>query len=250
MTLLVHGLSVVRSGRRLLDGVDLRAEAGRLTVVIGPNGAGKTTLLSAVAGAIASTGSVVLDGVDVRGLSSKELAWVRAVVSQYLSCPFGYSVADIVAVGRLAHAGSALAGNDRNAIAAAMSAAGVAALATRAVPTLSGGERQRVALAKALAQLHERVLDGRPHLLLLDEPTANLDPAHQHQILARARWLASRGGTVIATMHDLTLASLYADEVVLLDRGRIVDHGPVDDVLDAREHRAAVQGRGRPRALG
>ena len=232
MTLRVEGLTVERAGRRLVEAVGFEAARGRLLAVLGPNGAGKTTMLAAIAGSTAtSQGRVELGDVVLTGQPPRPLAQVRAMMAQHFECAFGYLVRDVVALGRIAHAGTARAGNDAAAVAAALAAADILPLAGRTVTTLSGGERQRVAFAKAHAQLHERIGGSEPALLLLDEPTASLDPEHQHRMLVEARRIAARGVVVVVTLHDLGLASLYADDVLVLDRGRIAGHGPTAQVL-------------------
>jgi iron complex transport system ATP-binding protein len=232
MTLAVQSLTVERAGRRLIDEITFQAAGGRLLAILGPNGAGKTTLLSAIAGLTATTsGTVQLGTTVLTGQSPRRLAETRAMMTQHFDCAFAYHVRDVVGLGRIAHAGTARAGNDAVAIAAALAAADLAHLAGRVVTTLSGGERQRVAFAKAHAQLHERFCGGDPAMLLLDEPTASLDPEHQHRMLVEARRLAGRGPVVIVTLHDLSLASLYADDVLVLDAGRIAAHGSAADVL-------------------
>jgi iron complex transport system ATP-binding protein len=232
MTLDVQGLTVARAGRRLVDEVSFGAAGGRLLAVLGPNGAGKTTLLAAIAGLTAMTnGTVQLGATVLTGQSPRRLAEIRSMMAQHFDCAFGYLVRDVVALGRIAHAGTARAANDGAAISAALAAADLAHLAERVVTTLSGGERQRVGFAKAHAQLHERLCGGEPPMLLLDEPTASLDPEHQHRMLVEARRIAGQGAVVIVTLHDLALASLYADDVLVLERGRIAGHGPTADVL-------------------
>ncbi len=232
MTLAVQGLTVERVGRRLVDEVSFRAPRGRLLAILGPNGAGKTTLLSAIAGLTrATSGTVQLGTTILTGQPPRRLAAIRAMMTQHFDCAFAYAVREVVGLGRIVHAGTAQAGNDAAAVAAALAAADLAHLAGRVVTTLSGGERQRVAFAKAHAQLHERCCTGDPAMLLLDEPTASLDPEHQHRMLVEARRLAGRGPVVIVTLHDLSLASLYADDVLVLDGGRIAAHGSTSDVL-------------------
>jgi iron complex transport system ATP-binding protein len=232
MMLDVQGLTVARAGRRLIDGVCFAAAGGRLMAVLGPNGAGKTTLLAAIAGLTAATkGRVQLGATVLTGQSPRRLAEIRTMMGQHFDCAFGYLVRDVVALGRIVHAGTARAANDAAAISAALAAADLAHMTGRVVTTLSGGERQRVAFAKAHAQLYERLCGGESPMLLLDEPTASLDPEHQHNILVEARRIAGRGAVVIVTLHDLALASLYADDVLVLEAGRIAGHGPTAEVL-------------------
>jgi len=232
MSLVVSDLRVERGRRAVLRDVAFQADPGRILVVMGPNGAGKTTLLAAIAGSLRPTkGDVTFNGEMLSALKPELLAMRRASMAQDFDCPFAYSVEDIVSLGRLCHAGTARAGQDHAAVSAALACADLMPLARRAVTTLSGGERQRVAFAKAVAQLFDRAAHGEPHLLILDEPVSSLDPEHQHRLLQQARMMAQGGATVLVTLHDLTLASIYGDDVLVLDRGGIAAHGPMSQTL-------------------
>jgi len=234
MSLLVEDLSVGRGGRIVLRDISFVAPAGRVLVVMGPNGAGKTTLLGAVAGLLRmARGRVLFAGEALHHLDPRESAVRRAVMAQHFDCPFAYPVEEVVALGRLCHAGTARAAGDGAALGAALAAADLGALARRPITTLSGGERQRVAFAKAVAQLFDRAATGEPHLLILDEPVASLDPEHQHRLLRQARLMAAGGATVVVTLHDLTLASIYGDDVLVLDRGRVAAAGAIAETLTA-----------------
>jgi iron complex transport system ATP-binding protein len=219
--LVAHGLVAGYGARGVLQGIDLVLEPGALIALVGPNGAGKSTLLRALAGLIRPTaGSVTLDGVDVASLSRAALASRIAVVPQTFDTLFPFTVREIVALGRSARLGlfARPTSGDAAAVARAIDAQDLGALVDRRLDALSGGERQRVVLAMALAQ--------EADVLLLDEPTAHLDPAHQIGIVRRSAELArSRGVVALAVLHDLNLAAL-ADRVVVLDGGRIVGDGP------------------------
>lgn len=222
-----------RIGRtQLLDGVDLTVVPGRFTAVIGPNGAGKSTLLRCLCGEIApASGRVTLDGTPISAWDLVALARRRAVLPQQVTLDFPLTVREVVTLGRGPHRGVADAGTDRRAVDAAMDAADVTVLAERSYPTLSGGEQQRVQFARALAQIHGTA--AAPTYLLLDEPTASLDLAHQSAVLRVARGLADAGTGVLAILHDLNQAARFADEVVLLRRGRVFAAGPPAEVLTA-----------------
>jgi iron complex transport system ATP-binding protein len=222
-----------RIGRTsLLDGVDLAAAPGRFTAVIGPNGAGKSTLLRCLCGEIVpASGRITLDGTPIAGWDLVALARRRAVLPQQVTLDFPLTVREVVALGRGPHRGVADAVADRRAVDAAMDAADVTVLADRSYPTLSGGEQQRVQFARALAQIHGAV--ATPTYLLLDEPTASLDLAHQSTVLRVARSQADAGSGVLAILHDLNQAARFADEVVLLRRGRVFAAGPPAEVLTA-----------------
>jgi iron complex transport system ATP-binding protein len=222
----VEALAVELGGRRVADGVTLSVPRGGWTTLIGPNGAGKSTVLRAVAGLVAHGGAVAVDGVPVRDASARRRARLIASVPQAPLLPPDMTVGEYAMLGRTAHLtflgrpGEA----DRAAAAAALERLDLAALAGRRLDELSGGERQRVVLARAIAQ-------DAP-VLLLDEPTAALDVGRQQEVLELVDALrAERDLTVLGAMHDLTLAGQYAERLALLDRGRLVAHGPPRDVL-------------------
>ena len=226
--------------RVVLDDVGVLAPAGGVTGLLGPNGSGKSTLLRVLAGvqqagraaAPSDAGppsapgpATTFEGADVTALPRRERARVLALVEQDASTDLPLSVLDAVLLGRIPHR-SLLAGDsdaDHAAAHAALDAAGAKELADREVGTLSGGERQRVHMARALAQ--------QPRLLLLDEPTNHLDIAAQLHAMRVLRDLAADGVTVVAALHDLNLAASTCDHLVLLDHGRVVAAGPVDEVL-------------------
>jgi iron complex transport system ATP-binding protein len=226
----------VSLGRRpVLSDLSLRLAPGEVVAVIGPNGAGKSTLLSVMAGARqADSGTALLDGAPLASVASGDLARKRAVLSQSHALSFDFAVRDVVELGRAPYRGRPEARHDGEAIDASLAFTGAAHLAERRYTTLSGGEKQRVQFARVLAQIWRTApcfCDGR--YLLLDEPTNNLDLAHQHGTLTLARELASQGAGVLAVLHDPNLASLYADRVVLLERGRIQADGSPQDVFRA-----------------
>jgi iron complex transport system ATP-binding protein len=216
---------------RLVDDVSLEIRPGRMIALVGPNGAGKSTLLRMLAGELRPTdGRVSLEGKALGAWNATLLARRRAVVSQAAQVDFPMSAAEIVALGRIPHAGTCDRARHDGLVRQALVAADAAGLAARAYATLSGGEQQRVQFARALAQ----ILDAPERAyLLLDEPTASLDIAHQAQILRAARRLADLGTGVFVVLHDLNLAAAHADAVVLLSRGRIAASGAPDDVLTA-----------------
>ncbi|WP_448951313.1 ATP-binding cassette domain-containing protein [Labrys neptuniae] len=231
-SLRVANLKVERNGRVILNEISFEARVGRVLVVMGPNGAGKTTLLAAIGGALRPAGGVIdFAGGPLAALRPEAMAARRAYMAQHFDCPFAYSVEDIVALGRLCHAGTPAAARDKMAVAAALASADLAPLARRPVTMLSGGERQRVAFAKAIAQIFDRSAAGEPHLVILDEPVSSLDPEHQHRLLGQARQLAEKGATVVVTLHDLTLASIYGDDALVLDRGHVAAAGAVAETL-------------------
>jgi iron complex transport system ATP-binding protein len=208
--------------------------------VVGPNGAGKSTLLRAVGGIVDATGSIDLGGRPAAGMTRREMARLVALVPQEPVIPRGMRVVDYVLLGRTAHLGffEAEGAADLDVAVKALADLDAGPLADRTVDTLSGGERQRIVIARALAQ--------ESPVLLLDEPTTALDVGHQQEVLDLVdRLRAERNLTVLATMHDLTLAGQYADWLVMLDAGEVVVAGSADEVLTeeavARHYGARVR---------
>lgn len=207
--------------------IDLELERGTLRALIGPNGSGKTTLLKLLTGILKpSRGQVLLEQTDLQTIPRRELARHLAFVPQEVHINFGFTVRQMVMLGRTPYVG-AMSGpsrRDRETVESTMQLTDLLPFAERLVTELSGGEQQRVVIAMALAQ--------EPDVLLLDEPTVHLDLNHQVEILELVRRLnRERGLTVLATMHDLNLAALYFDDLVLLEQGRIVARGSAQQVL-------------------
>ena len=223
-----RNLRVKIAGKEILHGLNVDIAAGRRTAIVGPNGAGKTTLLRALAGLNHRyTGEIVLDGRELGSYSEKALARVRAILPQERAAAQGLTVEQLVTYGRFAHAGlfqTRSDAEDKEAVAWAMETAQVSAFAEREVHTLSGGERQRVFLAMALSQ--------RPRLLLLDEPTTYLDVAHQLRVMEIiTRLNRVHGMTILMVLHDMAHAMQYADDIVLMQSGRVRATGTPTEVL-------------------
>ncbi|WP_234052937.1 MULTISPECIES: heme ABC transporter ATP-binding protein [unclassified Xanthobacter] len=221
---------VVAGGRVLLDGVALALRPGEVTVLVGPNGAGKSTLLRALSGEHRLAGGTVrLDGADIHAMPAAELARRRAVLPQAAEVAFAFSVAEVISVG-LMGVGPTAGGEGASRVARLLRQVDLPGFSERRYESLSGGERQRVQLARILAQL-ECAQAGKPSYLFLDEPTASLDLAHQLTVLRLARAHADAGGGVLAVLHDLNLAAMVADRLVVLAHGGLVAEGPVAGVL-------------------
>ena len=224
--------TVVVDGRRLLDGVSLAFRSGEVTAILGENGAGKSTLIHLLAGdVVPDHGTVRLDGRPLADWSIRELARRRAVLPQSHALAFAFTALELTVLGRAPHHGGHPGPGDLAAARRALAATDALHLADRSVPSLSGGERSRVMLARVLAQIEREDGDGSETVLLLDEPTATLDLAHQHAAFAVLRGLAERGVAVVVVVHDPNLAARYADRVALLRDGRLLADGPTDEVL-------------------
>ena len=218
---------VVRRGARLvLDGLDVSVAPGEVLSIVGPNGAGKSTLLLAWLGLLPFAGTLRLAGRDARALSPRERARLLAYVPQSEGRTMPFTVEELVGLGRYAfwHGWRGPDAADREAVREALALTGTTAFARRPVAGLSGGERQKVMIAAALAQ------DARA--LLLDEPTAFLDPRHQCETAMLLRRLnRERGLAVVLVTHDLNLGARCADRVLALREGRAVYCGPTGDFL-------------------
>ncbi|MDE3111835.1 MAG: ABC transporter ATP-binding protein [Chloroflexota bacterium] len=227
-TLAAERISAGYGGRRVLVDVDVALESGALVALVGPNGAGKSTLLRCLAGLVRpSGGRVLLDGTDLASLDRGAIARRIAVVPQTFDTLFPFTVREIVSLGRTARLGllAIPRGADVAAVDRAIDDLDLRDLAPRRVDELSGGERQRAVLAMALAQ------DG--DALLLDEPTAHLDPAHQRATLILIRRLArERRLAALAVLHDLNLAAALCDRIVVMSDGRVAADGAPSGVLD------------------
>ncbi len=225
-----RGVCVDRGGVQVVTDVDLVVEAGDWVAVVGPNGAGKTSLLHAVAGLIPASGSLHVGGLDPGHASRRGIARVLALMPQRPVVPEGTTVRELVALGRTPHLrrfGTETAA-DRDAVERTLRRLELLELADREAVDLSGGELQRVVLGRALAQ--------EPQVLLLDEPTSALDIGHQQHVLDLVNRMRLQDQlTVIAAMHDLTLAAQYGRRVVLLHQGRVVaDASPAEVLLPTR----------------
>ena len=234
-------------GKAILAAASLTVSPGKVVALIGPNGAGKSTLLRVMAGERRPTaGTVRLHGIDIARLRPRELARHRSVLAQSVALAFAFTVDEVV---RLGLPGDVAEAEATTLARAALAEVGLAAERDRPVTSLSGGEQQRVHLARVLVQLRAPPADGRARYLLLDEPTASLDLAHQLLVLRLARAHAASGGGVLAVLHDLNLAAMIADEIVALDGGRVVAKGPpgavINDRLLAGHLRGGSQGRRR-----
>jgi iron complex transport system ATP-binding protein len=222
-----HEVGVRYGKRTVVDGFSTRVRTGEWLGLIGPNGAGKSSLLRAVVGVVAASGTILLDGTPLAGLSARRRAQLIALVPQDPLLPTDMTGFEYVLLGRapyVSYFGSETR-HDRELAAAVLARLDLEAFADRPLGELSGGERQRLVIARALAT--------EAPVLLLDEPTSALDIGHQQQALDLVAELRASGLhlTVISAMHDLTLAGMYADRLVLLHEGRTVAAGSAAEVL-------------------
>jgi len=239
VALVAAGISLTLTGARLLDGIDLEIHPGQVTAVLGPNGAGKTSLLRLLSGELASdSGAVTLSGRPLAEWGHAERARSLAVLPQQSLLDFPFTAEEVVMLGRTPHAtGAAM---DREIVTRALKAVDLDYLARRDYTRLSGGEKQRVHLARVLAQIWDEER-WTPRYLLLDEPTASFDLAHQRMTLDIVRDLAAQGVGVLMVLHDLNLAARCADQMVLMRCGTIAFSGDPEDVLTVAAIRDVFQ---------
>lgn len=224
-------VSLARGGRAVLAGVSLALAPRELVALCGPNGAGKSSLFALLSGELRpDRGALTLDGRALADYPAAALAAERAALEQAPSLSAPFTVRELVALGLAAVPRVDL--DEPVLVARAIAAAGVATLADRPADRLSGGERARAHLARVLAQLWAGRAAGGGRWLLLDEPTASLDIAHQLALMEAARAEAEAGAGVLVVLHDLNLAAAFADRVVLLHDGRIEAAGPPAAVFE------------------
>jgi heme transport system ATP-binding protein len=214
--------------KTLLDAVSLSLASGEVVALVGPNGAGKSTLLRVLSGDLAPRlGIVRLRGRALASYGPRDLAKHRAVLSQSIGVTFPFTVAEIVQMG----AGDRSGRQIDDLVGAALAEVDLGDFHDRVITTLSGGEQQRSHFARVLVQLACGEAEHGPGLLLLDEPTASLDLRHQLDIARSTKRRADGGTAVVVILHDLNLATLFADRIVVLDRGRVVADGPADKII-------------------
>lgn len=224
----VQHLNHAFDSRTVLSDLSFEVEAGKFFIIIGPNGSGKTTLLRLLVGLLPlKNGRISVLDKSIKDYSARELARHTAYVPQSVPVEFPFSVTQVVLMGRAPHLGfMGFEGEDDLRMAQeAMTITNVAHLADRRLDQLSGGEQQRVFIARAICQ--------RPEIMLLDEPTAALDLSHQVRLMdLMERLKRDQGVTVVMVSHDLNMAAMYADQLLLISKGRIARNGPPHEVID------------------
>ena len=222
----ISALTLIRSGKNLLENVSLSIKPGQLTIILGPNGAGKSTLLKCCSGALqADVGHITLDNRPLENWSLADLAKKRAVLTQQIHLPFALTVKEVVFLGL---APWALSDDTASGlIHDTLIEVGMPDTETRQYASLSGGEQQRIQLARVLVQLYadkyseteKQRYEGK--YLLLDEPISALDLHQQQRVLRLLKGLAQRGLGIFCILHDINLAALYGDKLVLLEKGKV-----------------------------
>ncbi|MDX1693820.1 MAG: heme ABC transporter ATP-binding protein [Ketobacteraceae bacterium] len=232
MSLVARDLGYAVAENWLVRHVNLKVNDGEMLVILGPNGAGKSTLFKMLSGEWPATeGAVSLFDSDYSQWAGEALARRRAILPQHSSLTFPFTVEEVVRMGRTPHETGVK--KDREIVAELIDRCDLESLKKRLYPWLSGGEKQRVQLARVLAQIWPTKADNGVHkCLFLDEPTSALDIAHQHSMLKLARELTGQGYSVVVILHDLNLASAYADRVLMLHEGRVAGYGSVREVFN------------------
>lgn len=227
-----YHISLSYGARPVLSDVSLTLARGELVIILGPNGAGKSTLLKVLAGDLEPhQGSVSFDGRPLAGIALDKLARERAVLSQSTGLNFPFTVFEVVRLGLEAGRAGLSKPEAQRLLQRALKAVGLDGFEGRLHQQLSGGEQQRVHLARVLCQAWAGKPDGTG-FLLLDEPVSNLDIRHQLQTLEAVRRHVAGGGGALMILHDINLAALYADRLVMMAGGRIIREGPPREVLD------------------
>jgi iron complex transport system ATP-binding protein len=232
------GLAFRRSSRSILSDISVDVAPGKVLALVGPNGSGKSTLLRCLAGLWKpSEGRVLIGGRNLDDLPRAEIARCITYVPQETRLEFEFTVREIVLMGRYAHRGrfDRESTTDRAAAEEALRRADVAHLSERSITQLSGGEKQRVLIARSLAT--------RARILLLDEPTANLDIDHTLDVLELCRSLADEGHGIAIATHDLNAVSRFADEVGMIDSGRMIAMGRPSEVFTGENLKTAFRVR-------
>lgn len=238
MKLVINNVSFSYKSAPALRNVCFELGKGEILSLVGPNGSGKSTLLKCIDGILKPHGGAVFfDGKQTCSMSSKELSTVMGYVPQSMTgaaSMFPFTVFDVVLAGRRPYIGWSVSEKDIEVVANILCFMGIEDLANRHFNELSGGEQQKVMIARALAQL--------PQILLMDEPTSNLDIKHQLEVLQMIHYLCKNMGlSVVMAMHDLNLASRFSDKMVMLKNGSIFAAGSPEKVI-TEENMVAVYG--------
>ena len=231
--------------RELVSEVSIFFEPGKFHLIIGPNGAGKSTLIKLLSRSLRpQQGTIFYEGIDIKESKEVDLAKRRAVLSQAVEVTFPLTVREVVTMGRYPHFGGRPSPADQEVVDEMMRLFDVNEFATRDYLTLSGGERQRVNFARVLGQLwrDEQKTNTDCRYLFLDEPLTFLDIHHQIEFMKKVREFSSQSDVVaVGVVHDLNLAARFADQIVLMNRGRVVSAGNATEVLSAESIRSVFE---------
>ena len=235
MKITVESLTFAYSGKIVLDGINFESDHSEIICIVGPNGCGKSTLLKCMLTILTpQKGEIMLDGADIRNIQQSEIAKLLGYVPQTADQVFSSSVFDSVLLGRAPYSSWRSSDKDIDIVIDILALMDLDDIALSEFNHLSGGQRQRVMIARALAQ--------QPEVLIFDEPTSALDIAHQLEVMDILTNLAKdKGISIIMVVHDLNLASRYADRIMMMKDGAIYSEGAVKDVL-TKKNIASVYG--------
>lgn len=223
----VKNVTVSHDGKTIIEDISFSLKNNQWLMVVGPNGAGKSTLINAVSQGIRYTGTVAFEGIDLVKIKPAELAKKIGVLTQNHYVGYSFTVEEVVKLGRYTYSPgifSTVTEEDKIMINKAIAMTGLEPFRKQSVTTLSGGELQRTFLAQIFAQ--------DPKLLLLDEPTNHLDPVFQKLIFELIqKWIENTGRAVVSVVHDLSLARSFGTHALLMDKGRLISYGQINDVL-------------------
>ena len=238
----VRDITATAGAKTLLEGINAEFLPGKMNLIVGPNGAGKSSLIKILCKQLKpQTGSVSFDGVDAAGISLESFAKFRAVLSQNIDMAFPLTVEEVVMMGRYPHFVGKPGPHDIQAVKEAMALFDVIDFRDRNYLTLSGGERQRVHFARVMSQIWYPE-EGKSRYLLLDEPLTFLDVHYQFAFMHQLRQLLSQSSLVIVgVVHDLNLASRFADHILLLHQGKVLSAGAPSSVLTTEHVKQAFQ---------
>lgn len=226
----IKGLKFGYNGSKILDGLDLEIEDSEILGLVGPNGSGKTTLIKCIDRILKPKGSILLDGKELESIGRKEIAGRLGYVPQSSSTPLATTVFDTVLMGRRPHIAWRVLDNDLEKVSETLELLNLQDLAMRDFSQLSGGQKQKVLVARALCQ--------EPEVLLLDEPTSNLDMRHQLEVMEMiARLVREKKISAVMALHDLNLAAMFVDKLAILKGGKIFRAGKPADLLNSENIR-------------
>ena len=232
MSLSLKSVSLKLDNRQILKDVSLEINEGDIVSVIGPNGAGKSTLLNVLTGDISpDSGDIIYDNKQLNKISIQERAFTRSVMSQMQTLVFNFNVKDVVEMGWLQRGNSDFSSNFTMAFEAVTSECNVHNLVHRKFNSLSGGEQRRVHFARTLLQLWRPSQSNDPRYLLLDEPTANLDLSSEMLLMNILKARASSNVGILVILHDLNLASHFADKIAIMKDGEIKAFGKPEEIM-------------------
>ncbi len=226
----VENISFQIKKKYILQDVSFEASSGDFVAILGANGAGKSTLIKLLSQELKTTeGNISWKKQLLRKIPSQQMALERAVLTQNIHMSHDFPVNEVVLMGRYPHFKTHPQSQDWEAVKATMAQTDIEDFKERSYASLSGGEKQRVQLARALAQLHDEQAESK--LLLLDEPLNNLDVRHQHNCLQLSQAFVKQGNVLLLVMHDINLAAMYAQKILLLHQGKVMGFGSPAEVL-------------------